>query len=46
MTQQYITCENAAKQLQSALDSSTELMETEYYSMRLVSEAMGRAEGA
>lgn len=44
--EKYFEGSQAFEELQSALDSSTELMETEYYSMRLVSEAMGRAEGA
>lgn len=34
------------EKLQKALENSTELMNTEYYSMRLVCEAMGRSEGA
>ena len=44
--EKYFAGSEAFEKLQDALDNSTELMETEYYSMRLVSEAMGRAEGA
>lgn len=44
--EEYFEGSEAFEDLQSALNSSTKLMETEYYSMRLVSEAMGRAEGA
>ncbi len=38
-TEQYIECERAAKQLQDAMDGSRHLMETEYYSMKLIAVA-------
>lgn len=42
----YFSGTTTFEKLQEALDNSTELMNTEYYSMRLVCEAMGRPEAA
>lgn len=44
--QTYFSGSEILQELQEALDYSSELMNTEFYSMRLVCEATGKAEGA
>ena len=44
--QKYFDGSDILESLQSAMDKSTELMDTEFYAMRLVCEAQGRAESA
>ena len=44
--EKYFSGSDILESLQTALDESNELMDTECYAMRLVAEAQGRAEGA